>query len=638
MQLNRLVGVLVVLSAIASTSRTADAQVTWVGTSGTALWGIGANWSSGVAPAGSGTANLVFAGTTLMTSTNNVANLSLSRLTLSNTSVATDVFMLSGSAVNLPGVLELLTGTPTMNADEIAFGINITANTSNNFIVNARRTLVLSGVIAQDGSPRAITKIGNGTLILTNTANSFATLSASGPVFVTQIGTAGLPSQTGTGAIMLSNGMNMTYTGAGETSDKRFQVGTTNGNGTNVNGLTLTSNGSGALSFTGRDGFFTTPMTTSTVASRPLTLQGTNTGDNTIAATIGDVNTGTTTLALTKAEAGKWILSGSNTYTGATTITAGTLQLGSGSTTGSLNPASVIGGSAGATLAFNRSNAIAQGTDFRSVIGGSINVSQIGSGRLLLNGVNTYSGTTRISAGILEIAPGGSIGSTSGITLDGSTAELRYNAASALTRPITLTQGMISGTGTIGTAVTFATGDRLSPGNSPGIQSYTSLHAWAPGGTYQWELNSLVGSAGTNWDLVNVTSGTFNLSALGTAPGSQFVLDLVTLDALNAAGPLANPFAGGSYTFAIASYNPTNFLLPTGFSNTAGADLTELFQINLGNWQGSQPQLGNISVKINSDATGINLVIVPEPGAFLLAGIGIAAAGALRRRQKAGMS
>jgi len=255
----------------------------------------------------------------------------------------------------------------------------------------------------------------------------------------------------------------------------------------------------------------------------------------------------------------------------------------------------------------------------------------------VFSGNNTYSGATQVSAGILEIAPGGSIGSTSGITLDGSTAELRYNAASALTRPITLTQGVISGTGTIGTAVTFASGDILSPGNSPGIQTYTSLHAWSPGGTYQWELNSLTGSAGTNWDLVDVASGTFDLASLGSTPGGQFVLNLVTLDALNAAGPLANPFDGGSYTFAIASYNPATIELPTGLSNTAGTDLTGLFQVNLGSWQGPQPQTGNISVKINSTATGIELIIVPEPTAVALAAIGMAAAArTLLRRRKAG--
>ena len=222
------------------------------------------------------------------------------------------------------------------------------------------------------------------------------------------------------------------------------------------------------------------------------------------------------------------------------------------------------------------------------------------------------------------------------MVVNGSGADFRWNSSTAFTRPLTMTQGTISGTGTISAngGVSIGTNAILSPGNSPGIQVYTTSLAWAPGGTYQWELNSLTGTAGPNWDLVNVTSGTFSLAGLSSVPGNQFVLDLTTLAAGNAAGQLVSPYDGGSYTFAIASYNPANFLLPGGFSNTAGADLTSLFTINLGNWQGSQPEAGNVAVKINSTATGIDLVIVPEPGAIALAGIGIAAAAFAYRRRR----
>jgi len=262
---------------------------------------------------------------------------------------------------------------------------------------------------------------------------------------------------------------------------------------------------------------------------------------------------------------------------------------------------------------------------------------KIGAGRLTLSASNAYTGATRISAGVLEIGSTGRIDATSGITIDGPTAALAYNAAVPLTQPLTFTQGTLSGTGTIAKEVTVGTGRVISPGNSPGIQDYTSLHAWAPGGTYQWELNALTGSPGVNWDLVNVTSGTFDLSALSATPGGRFTLDLITLDAFDARGPLAGPYDGGAYTFAIASYDPENFLLPAGFTNTPGADLTGLFTFNdLVNWDGAKPQIADISVKINSTATGIDLVIVPEPGTIALAGLGIAAvAWASRRRSVA---
>jgi len=128
-------------------------------------------------------------------------------------------------------------------------------------------------------------------------------------------------------------------------------------------------------------------------------------------------------------------------------------------------------------------------------------------------------------------------------------------------------------------------------------------------------------------------SGTFDLSGLSTGSGGQFVLDLITLDAGDAAGPLAIPFDGGSYTLPIATYDAANFLLPSGFTNTAGADLTDLFTVSLANWQGTQPQVGDLSVRINSTATGLDVVIVPEPGTLGVMWIGLALAGvSLRRR------
>ena len=61
--------------------------------------------------------------------------------------------------------------------------------------------------------------------------------------------------------------------------------------------------------------------------ARTFTLTGTNTGDNTLRSTIGDAAaaTGTNTVNVAKTGAGKWILTGNNTYTGTTAVNAGTL-------------------------------------------------------------------------------------------------------------------------------------------------------------------------------------------------------------------------------------------------------------------------------------------------------------------------
>ena len=59
--------------------------------------------------------------------------------------------------------------------------------------------------------------------------------------------------------------------------------------------------------------------------NRTLTLTGSNTGANTFAMAIGEAY-GTTSVF--KSGAGKWVLTGTNTYTGTTTVSAGTLALG----------------------------------------------------------------------------------------------------------------------------------------------------------------------------------------------------------------------------------------------------------------------------------------------------------------------
>ena len=79
-------------------------------------------------------------------------------------------------------------------------------------------------------------------------------------------------------------------------------------------------------------------------------------------------------------------LTGSNTYNGTTTIT-GTLQLGSGGTTGAIEFTSVVVDNG--VLAFDLSGS----TTFAPAISGSGGLAQMGSGVLTLTGSNTYTRT-----------------------------------------------------------------------------------------------------------------------------------------------------------------------------------------------------------------------------------------------------
>ena len=92
---------------------------------------------------------------------------------------------------------------------------------------------------------------------------------------------------------------------------------------------------------------------------------------------------------------GTTILTADNTYTGGTTIAAGTLQLGDGGRTGSILGDVTDNG----TLAFDRSDTMT----FAGVISGSGAVTQIGSGTTILTADSPYTGGTIVSDGALVV-------------------------------------------------------------------------------------------------------------------------------------------------------------------------------------------------------------------------------------------
>jgi fibronectin-binding autotransporter adhesin len=104
-----------------------------------------------------------------------------------------------------------------------------------------------------------------------------------------------------------------------------------------------------------------------------------------------------------KEGSGTLTLSGSNSYTGGTTITAGVLQIGNGGANGSLAGAVVNNGE----LIFNRSDAVT----YSGVISGTGVVVKQGAGSLTLVGSNRFSGGLVLSEGVLSAGGTFSIGS-----------------------------------------------------------------------------------------------------------------------------------------------------------------------------------------------------------------------------------
>ena len=135
---------------------------------------------------------------------------------------------------------------------------------------------------------------------------------------------------------------------------------------------------------------------------------------------------------------GTLILTASNTYSGSTTISAGTLQVGNGNASGTLGMGPVTDN---AVLVLDRSD----NPTFAAAISGSGSLTQAGTGMLTLTGSNTYTGVTTVSGGTLQVGNGGSgefLASPS-VSLSNSTS-LAFNHSDALAY-----SGVISGSGSL---------------------------------------------------------------------------------------------------------------------------------------------------------------------------------------------
>ncbi|HEV2513539.1 autotransporter domain-containing protein [Bosea sp. (in: a-proteobacteria)] len=293
------------------------------------------------------------------------------------------------------------------------------------------------------GSP--IATIFGGIVIDTGTLTFAQTIDAT---ISSVVSGGGIVVKTGEGTLTLT-GEN-TYTGGTRIAEGAISISAEGNLGATSGALELDG---GMLQVTG---------TTLTGLTRTIYL-GSNGGGFDIA---DAANTFTVTQSFsgsgkfTKAGDGTLVLSGTNSYTGTTTVSNGILRAGQANafspgsavtimsgatldlagfdqTIGSLaGPGAVTLGSATLTAGGNNTS-----TTFLGTISGTGGLTKTGSGTLTLTGTNTYSGATTVSAGTLYIGGSGAMSAASDYTV-ASGALLQVNDTLG-----TVTAGSIAGDG-----------------------------------------------------------------------------------------------------------------------------------------------------------------------------------------------
>ncbi len=324
----------------------------------------------------------------------------------------------AGSLVNTMA-LTLANGTSFDISGLIATGqtlASLNAGTSTtvslgakNLTVGDSSNMTVAGVISDGGiyggTGGSLTKQGSGTLTLTaaNTYTGATTISA---------GTLAL---TGSGALADTSAVNLT--GASST----FDISGISASGETIGSIAGVSGSSAIL------------------GSKKLTAGGTS--DTTMAGVISG-NGG----SFTKTGSGKLTLTAANTYTGATTISAGTLALsGNGSLADSSDVSltdssstldisaksasgetvAALSSVTGSAVVLGAKNLTA-GTNTDTTVAGVISgtggsFTKTGSGTMTFTAADTYTGATTISGGTLALSGAGALSDLSAVNITSST-------------------------------------------------------------------------------------------------------------------------------------------------------------------------------------------------------------------------
>ena len=413
---------------------------------------------------------------------------------------------------------------------------------------NTSPVAAYAGVISGTGN---LTKIGTGNQTLSglNTYSGVTTINA-GTLSVSYFNAGGVAGPLGmapnVAANLIINGGTLQYSSTYDsTSDREFTIGTLGGG--------LASSGTGAVTLTA------SPTMAGTDTARTLTLKGASTALNALTGVIGDNGTGAT--AVTKTEAGAWQLAGSasNTYTGVTTVSQGTLNLGKTGGAKAIIGALLMNGPDGTYLRTQQADQFGPGVVANMPsAGGAWNRFEFFGKDQTLAGINTGNSTTQGGGIFQNSEANGAAGAPATLTLNGSGTYLfnghirDYGGNAVGTYPLSLIK---SGTGTqslYGSVIVFSgnitiNGGTLN-GNRFGINSNSRTITVNNTGTFELLAGNVFGghNATTAPTLV-INSGGIVTNA---SPATNNGLNNVTLN-------------GGTLTSTIGSTSVIGGTRPT---------------------------------------------------------------------------
>jgi autotransporter-associated beta strand protein len=301
--------------------------------------------------------------------------------------------------------------------------------------------------------------------------------------------------------------------------------------------------------------------------------------------------------SLTKSGAGTLVLTGANSYTGGTTVSAGTLRLSGSGTLGGINNATTVNGgtavldlggtsqtqNGGVTL--QGGGTIKNGTLFSSgifdmqsgtvyaILSGTGGITKTTAGTVTLSGANSYTGGTTVSAGTLQLSALGTLGDGGTTTVNGGTAVLDLGGTMQIQNGgVTLQGGGTIQNGALASSGTFA------------LQSGTVSAVLAGPGSVSKTTAGTVTLSGANTYTggTTVSGGTLAISNNNALGSGSLTLDPFTTlhlegvqiaNAVNVLGATNLVVTGASAMNTISGSGTVNI---TGTSGSATTDVLTL--------------------------------------------------------------